>query len=227
MSNNTPSGLRARKKLESRAAILEATSRLIEQHGYDATTMRDIAEAAGVSHQTLYNYFPTKALIVHGMLTGEQERFVARINRLLDDESMDLLAILDGVVKLRLEVMGRDHRPLWREVVSLLFREENEFFGLLSQNYDLAQARLSTFFARAQKRGALSGDVEVGVLAQAVYAIVNFAMLQFIAEPNTTRTAIRSRVGAQLRLLLAPHLQPTHPGGISTGAATGSMQRGP
>ena len=179
---------------------------MIEERGYDATTMRDIADAAGVSHQTLYNYFPTKAQIVHGLLTTDRARFAERMNRLLDDDSLDLLTALDGVVKLAFEIMGQHQRPLWREVVSLFFREENEFFGMLSQNYDAAQARLSTLFQRAQRRGALARDVDVGVLAQTVYAIVDFAILQFIAEPDTTRGAIRKRVGAQLRLVIEPHL---------------------
>ena len=113
MSNNTPIGLRARKKLESRSAILEAASRLIEERGYDATTMRDIADAAGVSHQTLYNYFPTKALVVHGLLTADRERFADRMNRLLDDDSSDLLTVLDGVVKLAFEIMGLDVDPVF------------------------------------------------------------------------------------------------------------------
>ena len=206
MSNNTPIGLRERKKMESRSAILEATSRLIEERGYDATTMRDIADAARVSHQTLYNYFPTKALIVHGLLTADRERFADRMNRLLDDDTSDLLTVLDGVVKLAFEIMGQHDRSLWREVVSLFFREENEFFGMLSQNYDTAQARLSTLFSRAQKRGALDRRVDVAVLAQAVYAIVDFAILQFIAESNTSRSTLRRRVRAQLRLLLDPYL---------------------
>lgn len=206
MSNNTPTGLRARKKLESRSAILETASRLIEGRGYDATTMRDIADAAGVSHQTLYNYFPTKALVVHGLLMADRQRFADRMSRLLDDDSTELLTVLDGIVKLAFEIMNQHDRALWREVVSLFFREEREFFGMLSQNYDTAQARLSTLFERAQKRGALDRDVDVAVLAQTVYAIVDFAVLQFIAEPDTTRAAIRKRVAAQLRLLIEPYV---------------------
>jgi len=206
MSNNTPTGLRARKKLESRSAILDATSELIERRGYDATTMRDIADAAGVSHQTLYNYFPTKALIVHGLLMADRERFAGRMNRLLDDDSTDLLNVLDGVVRLAFEIMNQHDRALWREVVSLFFREEREFFGMLSQNYDTAQARLRTLFERAQTRGALRSGVDLAVLAQTVYAIVDFAILQFIAEPDTTRATIRKRVNAQLRLLIEPYV---------------------
>ncbi|MFD6495941.1 TetR/AcrR family transcriptional regulator [Streptomyces sp. NPDC059944] len=63
-------GLRERKKTKTRIAIREATYRLIETRGYDATTVEQIAEAAEVSPSTVFRYFPTKEDIV---LTDEYD----------------------------------------------------------------------------------------------------------------------------------------------------------
>ncbi|MFI8880157.1 TetR/AcrR family transcriptional regulator [Streptomyces sp. NPDC055243] len=63
-------GLRERKKLKTRIAIREATYRLIEEQGYEATTVEQIAEAAEVSASTVFRYFPTKEDIV---LTDEYD----------------------------------------------------------------------------------------------------------------------------------------------------------
>ncbi|MGW6063220.1 TetR/AcrR family transcriptional regulator [Streptomyces sp. NPDC055189] len=63
-------GLRERKKLKTRIAIREATYRLIEEQGYDATTVEQIAEAAEVSASTVFRYFPAKEDIV---LTDEYD----------------------------------------------------------------------------------------------------------------------------------------------------------
>ena len=38
--------------------------RLIAERGYDATTLRDVAERAGVSAGLLYRYFPSKRAVV-------------------------------------------------------------------------------------------------------------------------------------------------------------------
>ncbi len=57
-------GLRERKKLRTRTAIRRATYALIAEHGYDATTVEQIAEAAEVSPSTVFRYFPTKEDIV-------------------------------------------------------------------------------------------------------------------------------------------------------------------
>ncbi|WP_443061455.1 TetR/AcrR family transcriptional regulator [Streptomyces sp. NBC_00414] len=57
-------GLRERKKIKTRTAIRDATYRLIEDQGYDATTIEQIAELAEVSPSTVFRYFPTKEDIV-------------------------------------------------------------------------------------------------------------------------------------------------------------------
>ena len=58
-TEQTP-GLRERKKIRTRQTIRREAFRLIEQNGYDATTVEQIAAAAGVSHMTFFRYFPTK-----------------------------------------------------------------------------------------------------------------------------------------------------------------------
>lgn len=56
-----PVGRRERKKAETRARLIESAYRLIDQRGYDATSLADIADAADVSARTFYLYFDSKA----------------------------------------------------------------------------------------------------------------------------------------------------------------------
>jgi len=55
-----PLGRREANKRATRAAIREAASQLFAHQGYDATTVREIAEAAGVTERTYYRYFEGK-----------------------------------------------------------------------------------------------------------------------------------------------------------------------
>ncbi|MFI7447129.1 TetR/AcrR family transcriptional regulator [Nonomuraea sp. NPDC049714] len=58
------SGLRQRKKEQTRLRIAEVALRLFDERGYDAVTVNEVAEAAGVAKVTLFSYFPTKDCLV-------------------------------------------------------------------------------------------------------------------------------------------------------------------
>jgi AcrR family transcriptional regulator len=52
---------RRQQAAETRAAVLEAATRLFGEHGWAATGMRDVARAAGVSVETVYAGFGAKS----------------------------------------------------------------------------------------------------------------------------------------------------------------------
>src|SRR5215472_17565679 len=57
-------GLRNRKKQQTRKTIATVAAELFNSRGYENVRMRDLAHAADVSEQTLYNYFPTKEHLI-------------------------------------------------------------------------------------------------------------------------------------------------------------------
>jgi AcrR family transcriptional regulator len=59
-----PAGLRAARVLENEERIVRAARGLFLRHGYRATTLSAVADAAGVAHRTVYVRFGTKAALL-------------------------------------------------------------------------------------------------------------------------------------------------------------------
>src|SRR5262245_48484595 len=76
-----PTGLRERKKAETRSALSQAALRLAVDVGADAVTADAIARSANVSLRTFHNYFASK-----------EEAFLAPFRLLLDHAAAELLA---------------------------------------------------------------------------------------------------------------------------------------
>jgi AcrR family transcriptional regulator len=72
-------GLRERKKRETRETIARTAMDLFGVRGYDSVTVADVAEAAGVSEKTVFNYFPAKEDLVFVRGDARREALVEAI----------------------------------------------------------------------------------------------------------------------------------------------------
>ena len=93
-----PKPVRTRRGETSRAAILKAALDLFQERGYEATTMRAIADRAGTSLGSSYHYFPSKEHLVLEFYRHTHELHLAAIAPLLAREK-ELTARLRGTVR--------------------------------------------------------------------------------------------------------------------------------
>lgn len=95
---------RARNRQEMRAAIVDATRRLVSEHGAPALTMRAVGQAIGYSAAALYEYFPAKEGLYAALYFDERDGLSARMR--------DDLAALppDTTTRDRLLALGRSYR---------------------------------------------------------------------------------------------------------------------
>ena len=70
-----------RKRDATRRLLLERAQQLFQERGVDATTMRDIAKAAGLSLGAAYYHFPSKEALVFAFYEDNQARFEALAGR--------------------------------------------------------------------------------------------------------------------------------------------------
>lgn len=117
----TGPSLRDRNRARVRAEIVGAARRLFLQQGYAATSVEQVAEAAGVSPRTVFRHFPRKEDLVFHRHAEE----VGRFRRLLGEQPPDrpaLDALLDALLGL-LQLERDAAEPDGGQLLELLDRE--------------------------------------------------------------------------------------------------------
>lgn len=80
------------------AAVLEAAVQVLAQEGAQRFTTARVAEKAGVSVGSVYQYFPNKAAILFRLQSDEWQRTTTLMRGILEDESAPPLARLRRLV---------------------------------------------------------------------------------------------------------------------------------
>lgn len=80
MASMVATGLRERRVARTRDAIVAAALDLFQEHGFEATTVDEIAARAEVAPRTFFRYFPTKEAVLFARAADDRARFAAALD---------------------------------------------------------------------------------------------------------------------------------------------------
>jgi AcrR family transcriptional regulator len=203
--NEPPTGLRERKKAQTRQLIAETARRLFAERSFERVTVADVARAADVAEQTVYNYFPTKEDLVYWRLESFEQELLAAIR---DREPG--VPLLEAFWQWMLQQRGLfDEEPV-SEGMSAIARVISESAALRAREQQVFE-RYTESLAEllASETGAEPGAIEPWVAANAVMglhrALVGYArgrILDGARKPELARD-LRARADEARAMLAA------------------------
>jgi AcrR family transcriptional regulator len=93
-----------------REEILQRASMLFYERGYGATSIRDIAEAVGLSSSTMYHHFANKQEVLYAIVRRFMTDFVEATVPVLRDTALSPTERIRRIVRLHIEISD-DRRP--------------------------------------------------------------------------------------------------------------------
>jgi len=194
----------------TQARIVEAAYRLFIEQGFHATSMRQVAVAAGVTVGGIYAHFASKEAIWEAVLLERHPYH--EVMALLQQAGGDTVSqFLEQAASLMVGGLGQRE-----DVLNLLFIELVEFDGKhLAQVYKLLQPELIHLGqVFAQKRGRLR-PVPLPILARSFAGLFFSYYITEIIMPDEARALMGSRaletfVDIYLHGILAEPLEPEH-----------------
>lgn len=195
---------RQQRSREMVTRLLDATAATLAERGLDHTTTNHIAERAGVSIGSLYQYFPDKNALVEALLERMAEEASARFRyraEQADFSQMDLravasLAIAYGMNRMSADPVVRELVQNWNRIpIRKLLDPLERFFLMMAQPYFLRRYR----------------DYPVQNLEAKLYVLINavlFTVIHFYEQENPVirqDQLIQTLTDMIVGLLEAPH----------------------
>ncbi|WP_136796820.1 TetR/AcrR family transcriptional regulator [Desulfosediminicola ganghwensis] len=151
--------LREKKKRKTREAILNAAIELFGKNGFEATSISQLAQKAGVGKGTVYSYFSTKQDILNAFCEGELEYVHEQLNTKTNPDA-PVLEQLVTIFLAEFEYVTRTPEFGRLYMQEMLFPKKE----MVLNHKELENKFLDMIFpiiSRAQQRGELRADMEL------------------------------------------------------------------
>ena len=150
-----------------RNELLQLAGDLFAERGYNATTVRDIADEAGILSGSLYHHFDSKESMIDAILSGFVEHMLDRYEAVLG-EGMRPAQAFEGLVRVSLEAMGdsRSAILIYQNEASFL-TEQPRFFYLRD-----AHRRFERIWTGVLKDGIAAGEFRDSIDPKLVYRLI-------------------------------------------------------
>jgi AcrR family transcriptional regulator len=195
-------GWREEKNQLQRAQIVATALELFRDRGYDQTRVRDIAERAGISEATFFNYFRAKEMVLDELALAQVELFREAIAYQLGVDDKRVPERIVETMHAASVLIAED-----REFQRVLWTRSNLFHssGSLKERTHEMYRVLAALFELGQQRGEIDSARSPMQLAELLVAIYQFTTSNWLIgwwEGDAGRESLELRVGAALEVFL-------------------------
>jgi AcrR family transcriptional regulator len=189
-AGTTPQGQEMRERLYVTAI------RLISKHGYESTTLRTVADSAGVSVGLLYKYFPNKRAVVIELYDRLSAEFVLRVAETKSGKWRDRFIF---ALKTSLDVLG-PHRSTLAAMIPILVGDPNE--GVFAPSAASSRLRVEKIF-----HDAVTGATDVpspklaAALGRLLYLLHLSVILWWLLDRSPKQRATLGLIALLQRIL--------------------------
>lgn len=203
-------GLRARQKAKRREQILAEAKALFAETGVDAVTMAEIAEAAGISTPTVFNYFGNKDGILIALITEGAQKARDDSKVLEPRTDADFVTTLLAVfMDISVETMAIANKRIWRYAHAASTRHPTTEFAKAFQKVDDALLELiEDILSRYSLKLHDGTQGDARHIAHLFFDVWLNSFQEFIRSPDmmieTHGDQLRARFAPICRMIFAP-----------------------
>ncbi|ROP63567.1 TetR/AcrR family transcriptional regulator [Curtobacterium sp. ZW137] len=167
-----------RKGAERRVQILDEMIRMVAEQGVDASSLRSVAEALGITHAALRHYFPSRDELLLAVYRehevreqGAPDRLESAIGDMRESagRNRDVPGLVQLYTTLSADAVGEGH-PSTRE--------------FMRERFARLRSELADLIRRDQEAGRIRADLDPTDLASLSIAASDGLQVQWLLDPD-------------------------------------------
>lgn len=181
--------------------IVRAAERVFATKPFDKVSIRDIAREAGISHASIYRYFPDQqALFVEAFIHGAED-IVMSLETIISRPDGNIVQACETYIDYLV-----DHEPYFRMMTKFML--DGSLSAELINRLNAAERRLFDEFDRLFRKMGMGEPVRP--LSHALFAALNGVLITFWNYPGRTPAEVRKHMH-QIATVIARRFAPTPP----------------
>jgi len=161
--------------LPRREEIVRAATRLFRQKGYHATSVKEIAEAAGLLKGSIYHYIKSKEELLFEITMKGIQPAIARLEKIIADPDLSYLEKLKAALAIQIGTLTE-----YIDEMTIFLREKNFLSGERQEIYWKSRRYYESLFRNLIDEGIRKGEFAPFSAKYATLAI--FGMTNWITE---------------------------------------------
>ncbi|RPE77815.1 MULTISPECIES: TetR/AcrR family transcriptional regulator [unclassified Frondihabitans] len=170
------------KGIAKRSEILEAALSIIDQQGYGAATVKQLADAVGLSQTGVLRYFGTKETLFVEILRRRDEALEASSNPKYPDFEGDLVRGILNAVRLDTEAPGMIQLTL--RLVGEATESGHAAHDFFRSRFDSTRLLIGAALRHLQSEGRMDRGIDPEIAANLIFASIDGLRLQWMYAPS-------------------------------------------
>ena len=194
---------------EKQVQLIEAAEKLFAAKGFDGTSVRDIADTAGVNLAMISYYFGSKEKLFEAMFAYRSENFKLQLESMLHNKELEPFQKVERLIDQYIQKLT-DHQCFHRIMVREQMMNNNGFIAsqiqaLKSRN----QSLIRDLIREGQEKNIFKKEVDVPLLMMTMIGTVSQLVTtqHFYKQMNNLESLSEEEFQQHIRVKLSEHLK--------------------
>jgi TetR/AcrR family transcriptional regulator, cholesterol catabolism regulator len=159
-------------QLETRDRIIKIARSMFLEFGIRKVKIDEIAAELGIGKATIYEYFPSKRILVQSVVEqkrAEMEEYFARLpERISREEEADVIDLMKELIHFGIRSLSEIKEPFLRD---LRQTASSSFLDMIY--YDMIDPVIERILTRGMEEGIIRKNINIRILSEMILSFVN------------------------------------------------------